>query len=472
MFLKQKHSEKKRKRRKKKLYYTDYDINFIYALYSIKITLIILLLYFNIKRNFESNHIENIPIQITIEKKNINFENSDLTMIKIQNKLNEIILHNQNMKIINESFILNYIRNNSYENRDSKEISLFVDKYRQNDLTLENIKNFNICENPNISIIIPTYNSQDELFSLQKNIQDQSLKNIEIIYIDNNSTDNTTKLIKQFQEKDKRIILLENKGNKGPFYSRNKGVIFAKGEYIQFLDSDDLLFENTLEKAYLTAKLKNIDVVQYKTAIKYETYQILNEKTKDGIIFQPELSEQIFYGKGWLEQTNHYIFNKIIKTEIYLKALIFMGEDILKKYLFFNEDLLQLFNILRIANSLLFINDIGYIKLNRQKQNNTLFGNMHNPLYANKILYDNFIEVKYIYNKTNNTEHDKETCYEFLKMTKGQYGKILKNITQGYELFDEVFNLLLNSEFIQNKHKKEIQELKDIIMVNHNKTIT
>ena len=108
------------------------------------------------------------------------------------------------------------------------------------------------------------------------------MKNIEIIYVDNNSTDDTINIIQKIQKRDKRIILLKNKGNKGPFYSRNKGVIFSKGEYIQFIDSDDMLFgNNTLEKAYQVAKAFDLDVVQYKLIAKFKKkIWLFNRKIK------------------------------------------------------------------------------------------------------------------------------------------------------------------------------------------------
>ena len=64
----------------------------------------------------------------------------------------------------------------------------------------------------------------------------------------------------------------------------------------------------------------------------------------------------MFYGKGKLKQDNLYIFNKIIRKKAFLDALIFIGDDLLKAKLFLNEDLLQLFSVLRVAKSLLFIN--------------------------------------------------------------------------------------------------------------------
>ena len=144
--------------------------------------------------------------------------------------------------------------------------SIYPNYYRSESFTINNIRYLNICKEPKISIITPIYNSQEELFSLHKSIQAQSLKTMEIIYIDNNSTDNSSQIIQNLQIRDKRIILLKNKGNKGPF-SRNKGVLFAKGEYIQFIDSDDALFWNILEKSYIIVKFRNLDIIQYRAYI-------------------------------------------------------------------------------------------------------------------------------------------------------------------------------------------------------------
>jgi glycosyltransferase involved in cell wall biosynthesis len=140
------------------------------------------------------------------------------------------------------------------------------------------------------------------------------LKDIEIIFIDDCSSDNTTQIIENLQSKDKRIILLKNKKNKGPFYSRNKAGLFAKSEFIQFVDSDDILINNILEKAFLIAKMSNIDIIQYKFIKKKKNFKVFEEATNFNVINQPELSDQMYYGKGKLKQVNYYIFNKIINN--------------------------------------------------------------------------------------------------------------------------------------------------------------
>ena len=324
------------------------------------------------------------------------------------------------------------------------------------------------AKNPKISIIIPIFNSEIYLLNIHYCIQNQTLKDIEIIYIDDCSKDNSTQLIQKLQKKDKRIILLKNKKNRGEFYSRNKAPMFCKGEYIQFIDSDDLIIYNILEKAYITAKLRNVDVVQYGVVLpdRKKKFYLIEEITKNGVIYQPELSDQMYYGKGKLKQDNFFIFNKIIKTEIFLKSLIFIGDEYLKENIYINEDLLQLFSILRVANSLLFIKDIGYIKMfYDNKKTQTSLTNTSE--FANRVFHDNILEAKFLFERSQNNSHDKAICIDFLRISKNLYSSIMKNINYGYEFFDEVFNLLLNSQYYTNEQKNKIQDYKNKMFINY-----
>jgi len=330
---------------------------------------------------------------------------------------------------------------------------------------------FNFVKNPKISIIIPIYNSQNLIFQIIKSIQIQSLKDIEIIFIDDCSLDNTTQIIEKLIKKDKRIILLKNMKNKGPFYSRNKAVIFAKGEYIQFMDSDDILINNILEKAYIAAKKNDIDIIQYKFVKRKQKFYIFDEITSLNIINQPELSDQMFYGTGKLKQDNYYIFNKIIRKKTFLDSLLFIGDDLLKIKLYMNEDLLQLFSVLRVANSLLFINCIGYLKL-EVINSTSLFSSSHkNPKFANRIFFDNLMEIRFLFYKSQNNKRDKSIILEFIKMSNRNYGSITNYITKGFDIFEETFNLLLNCSYYDKKQKSKIIKYRKKVMMNKNNTL-
>lgn len=381
----------------------------------------------------------------------------------VQKRLGQIKYEKKNKKDLNESDI----SKQPEQNDNFKEISDLISLCFNFSLKENNITNFKKCENPKISVIIPIFNSENFIFNLQYSIQRQALKDLEIIYIDDCSTDNSIQIVENFQKKDKRIILLKNKKNSGEFFSRNKAAIFAKGEYIQFIDSDDVLLGNILENAYITAKINNLDIVQYHFMTTYKRqYKVFREMIKRNIIYQPELSDQMYYGRGRLQQDNFFIFNKIIRTEIFLRSLIYIGDDYLKENIYMNEDLIQLFSVLRVANSLLFINLAGYAKMfyyDKNQQSNFV----GDPKTANRIFHDNFLELKFLFNKTKNNGHDKAICLDFLNMNKNLYSSIINNITEGFELFDEVFNLLLNSEYFNVKQKEKIRESRQKIMRNY-----
>lgn len=100
-----------------------------------------------------------------------------------------------------------------------------------------------MSETPLISIVIPCYNAEDFLQNTLDAVFSQSYQNREIICVDDGSTDNTLDIL--YQNNDKITILSEN--NHGASYARNQGLYASKGEYIQFLDADDILADQKLE---------------------------------------------------------------------------------------------------------------------------------------------------------------------------------------------------------------------------------
>lgn len=96
------------------------------------------------------------------------------------------------------------------------------------------------------SIVIPVYNSGKYLNECLDSVINQTFKDIEIICIDDGSTDNSLSILKEYEEKDKRIKVFSQE-HRGVGAARNYGMELAKGEYINFLDSDDKISANTLK---------------------------------------------------------------------------------------------------------------------------------------------------------------------------------------------------------------------------------
>lgn len=97
-----------------------------------------------------------------------------------------------------------------------------------------------------ISIIMPSYNTESYIADSIRSVIAQTYQNWELIIVDDCSTDRTIEIIETFD--DPRIILLKNKTNSGAALSRNYALREAKGEWIAFLDSDDLWLPDKLEK--------------------------------------------------------------------------------------------------------------------------------------------------------------------------------------------------------------------------------
>ena len=107
---------------------------------------------------------------------------------------------------------------------------------------------------PFVSVIMPVYNSEEYLCECLDSVLSQTLKNIEVICIDDGSTDSSYDILDSYSMKDERIIV-QSQTNLGAAAARNKALSLARGEYIAFMDSDDMYPDNTiLEYMYKKAK--------------------------------------------------------------------------------------------------------------------------------------------------------------------------------------------------------------------------
>ena len=120
-----------------------------------------------------------------------------------------------------------------------------------------------------ISIIVPVYNAEHFLADTIKTVQDQTYQNWEMILVDDYSKDNSIKVIQKAMKKDKRIKLFCQKQNGGAALARNRGIMEASGDYICFLDADDLWHKDKLQKQLNFMK-------ENKCAFSFTGYQFVN----------------------------------------------------------------------------------------------------------------------------------------------------------------------------------------------------
>ncbi|MBR2526676.1 glycosyltransferase family 2 protein [bacterium] len=114
-----------------------------------------------------------------------------------------------------------------------------------------------------LSIVLPVYNVEKYLKETLNCLVNQTFSDIEIICINDCSKDNSRSILTDFASKDKRVKIIDNEQNSGAAVSRNKGLDIATGEYVLFLDSDDIFERNLAESVIKAADENNSDIVIY-----------------------------------------------------------------------------------------------------------------------------------------------------------------------------------------------------------------
>lgn len=114
-----------------------------------------------------------------------------------------------------------------------------------------------------ISIIMPLYNAEKYLGETLHSVLKQTYVDFELICVNDASTDGTMKILQNFQTEDARIQIISNAERHGAAYSRNRGMKAAKGQYLAFLDGDDIYEEEMFEMACKAAQESMADIVLY-----------------------------------------------------------------------------------------------------------------------------------------------------------------------------------------------------------------
>lgn len=194
---------------------------------------------------------------------------------------------------------------------------------------------------PILSVIIPVYNVSLYLDECLSSVVHQSLQDIEIICINDGSTDNSLDILKKWGKKDHRIVIL-NQENKGVSTARNEGLKIAQGNYITFVDADDMVFPNIY--SILIPKMQIYELDAYIFAFK--TFP--NEKIETtGFPTNRILTWQELYASNpQIQSKNSLCFNWRF---IYKKEVLINNQLLFNKNIAIGEDMI--YNIDAICHS-------------------------------------------------------------------------------------------------------------------------
>ena len=165
-----------------------------------------------------------------------------------------------------------------------------------------------------ISVIIPYFKKKKFVFKTINSVLNQSYKNLEVIIIYDDIDLGDLKFIKSFSKKDKRIKIYQNKKNLGASKSRNIGVKKSKGDYIAFIDSDDLWKKKKL-KEQLNFMRKN------KYLISHSNYEIIdkNDQVKGLMKIKKKLEYDNLLYSCDIGLSTVMIKKEILKNELFPK---------------------------------------------------------------------------------------------------------------------------------------------------------
>nr|WP_239667068.1 glycosyltransferase family 2 protein [Streptococcus mitis] len=172
-----------------------------------------------------------------------------------------------------------------------------------------------------ISIIVPVYNVEEYLEECLESIRKQTYQDIEVILVNDGSTDGSHAICERYCQMDKRFRLINQK-NQGQSVARNRGVKESLGEYIMFVDSDDVVSLGLLEQL-MKYKSDGIDIVECNRT---EDIQSLNEEKKDIHVKEFDSDEALYqcfnHGVSWSPVAKLYR-RKIVEKVPFLENLIY-----------------------------------------------------------------------------------------------------------------------------------------------------
>lgn len=324
-----------------------------------------------------------------------------------------------------------------------------------------------------VSVIIPVFNAQNYLAACLESIFNQTLQDFEVIIVDDCSADNSCAVaesyLENFGERLKIIYLPTNTGNAS--IPRNKGLRFSRGEYIFFMDNDDLLVNNALETLYNFAEDFRADVVYMERGFLLNDKNLIaaNWDKNPSKIITPTLETQNIFARienflktsyGWAPWTKFTRRDFLIANEIAFPH-VKISEDVLWsfKIVCLAENLLRIPNQLYICRSR--INSWSRIKRNPQDEIKFWL----NPLVKGLNYLDDFM-ARDFFNQNPNLRFDVTNF--FVKMQLAGMLNALKNLNcyQIYEIINEAFSdskyapLIANLFVVMNFYRDKFLEVR------------
>ncbi len=264
------------------------------------------------------------------------------------------------------------------------------------------------------SFIIPVYNSEKFLEKCINSILMQTYNDYEIIVVDDGSNDNSSAICKNFSKKDNRIIYL-NSNHKGVSNARNIAINNSKGEYIIFVDSDDYISHECLERIN-----KLIDITRKDAYI--SNFETVIDKGTNRLLYDRKLDGKIINGSSMRKVQKYIIESKIVFT---VWRFIIKREIVVNNNLYFINGIVHEDEewVVKMLNNIKNLYYIPFNYYNYRLHNNSITSrinlyNIYSYLEVSKLLCQYAMEEKINY---------KRNFYLYYSRKLGKYASKLLN---------------------------------------------
>lgn len=303
-----------------------------------------------------------------------------------------------------------------------------------------------------VSIITPVFNGEKYIERCINSLINQTYKNIEVIIVNDGSIDNTEKILNKYKDFDSRIKIVNQK-NYGQLIARKNGIKVSTGDYLMFVDIDDWIEPNAIEKLISYIYQYNADVIKYNYIVEpskkihkiFESNEhiIINEKNKN-IIYDLLIDTYKF----------NNLWNEIVKRELCIDFKenidLRMGEDFL-----FNCE------IITKSKKIIVVTDAFYHYIENNESATHKIDYNKTKKNINDVFYVANKKIQYM-EKWNLNNITKRVGTKLLDFLTDELFKVYKNRPMNYKELNNIYSLIfkqeLYEEVIQNIKSKDIND--------------
>lgn len=253
---------------------------------------------------------------------------------------------------------------------------------------------------PKLSIIIPCYNIEPHISKCVESILYQTFQDFELLLINDGSTDNTLEVCREYEEKDSRIKVFTH-SNKGVSYTRNRGIKLAQNELLLFIDGDDFIKEDYIErlvKGYEEGAWTICGMINVRAGVEKENenfYRLLNQ-----------FPERVINKEEFLYLLKFYSYSSPC-ARIYSKSIIAENKIVFPEDISYQEDLIFNMEYSKYIERVYLLDYFGYYYIEHSVSST---GRYHHNFNHIDLLYNEL--KRYVISET-----DKKILQEFIFQT-------------------------------------------------------